>query len=186
MEEKGKVVTIEINDEEEDLQALVDEIEADEEMEEDIQPVHAVAKFLEYIPSRKEKAKVPKDLDSAKSALQTPLLPDGIVFEGTHLGCMQPVKFEYWDLADHEKFPHLETGNLMKQNTAGIATMFELRKWLRRVEKIGLLNLLWVSHFHHAPITNFIIRLVLYLVRSGRLWLEEPIPIMEHFIHRIT
>ena len=37
MEEKGKAVTIETDDEEEDLQALIDEIEIDEEMEEDIQ-----------------------------------------------------------------------------------------------------------------------------------------------------
>lgn len=36
MEEKGKAVTIETFDEEEDLQALVDEIEEVEDMEEDI------------------------------------------------------------------------------------------------------------------------------------------------------
>lgn len=33
MEGKGKVVTIEIDDEDEDLEAVIDEIEADEEME---------------------------------------------------------------------------------------------------------------------------------------------------------
>jgi len=43
MEEKGKAVTIETDDEEEDLQTLVDEIEVDEEMEEYIQPVCTVA-----------------------------------------------------------------------------------------------------------------------------------------------
>lgn len=37
IEEKGKAVNIEIDDEEEDLQVLVDEIEADEEMKEYIQ-----------------------------------------------------------------------------------------------------------------------------------------------------
>ena len=36
MEEKGKAVIIKTNDKEEDLQALVDEIEATEDMEEDI------------------------------------------------------------------------------------------------------------------------------------------------------
>lgn len=36
MEEKGKVVTIETDDKEEDLRALVDEIEEAEDMEEDI------------------------------------------------------------------------------------------------------------------------------------------------------
>lgn len=50
MEEKRKVVTIETDDEEEDLQALIDEIEAAEDMEEDIQRVCATMKFPEYIP----------------------------------------------------------------------------------------------------------------------------------------
>lgn len=36
MEEKGKAVTIETDDEKEDLQALVDEIDAAEDMEEEI------------------------------------------------------------------------------------------------------------------------------------------------------
>ena len=36
MEEKGKDITIEIDDEEEDIQAFIEEIELDEEMEEDI------------------------------------------------------------------------------------------------------------------------------------------------------
>ena len=36
MEENGKAVTIEIDDEEKDLQALIDQIEEAEDMEEDI------------------------------------------------------------------------------------------------------------------------------------------------------
>jgi len=114
MEEKGKAVTIETDDEEEDLQALIDEIEIDEEMEEDIQLMRTPVKFPEYVPLQKGKDKVPKDLDATKSALQSPLLPDGIVFEGSPLDCMPTMKFEYWDLMDNEEFPHLETKNLMK------------------------------------------------------------------------
>ena len=79
----------------------------------------------------------------------------GIVFEGMHLGRVPTMKFEYWDLADHENFPHLDIGNLMKQNTTGVVTTLESLKWLRGVEKARLLNLLWVSHFHHVPITHF-------------------------------
>ena len=77
-----------------------------------------------------------------------------------HLGWVPSIKFEDWDPVDHEKFPHLETRKLMKpkQNTAGGVTELELRKWLCGVEKAGLLNLLWVSHFHHTPITIFVIR----------------------------
>jgi len=78
-------------------------------MEEDIQPIRSTTKLLAYVPPWKGKAKVPKDLDETKSSLQT-----GIVFAGMHLGHMPTVKFEDWYITDREKFPHLETGNLMK------------------------------------------------------------------------
>ena len=60
------------------------------------------------------KAKVPKDLDDTKSSLQIMLLPDNIMFEGMNLGWVPSLKFEDLDLADHEKFSHLETRHLIK------------------------------------------------------------------------
>ena len=57
---------------------------------------------------------------------------------------------------------------------------------MRGVEKYGLLNLLWVPHFHRAPITIFIIKQLLYLVYDGYLWVEEPIPITVYLIHHIS
>jgi len=71
-------------------------------------------KLSAYVPLCKGKVKVPKDLDETKSLLQTPILPNGIMFEGTHLGHVPSLKFEDWDLADLKNFPHLETRNLMK------------------------------------------------------------------------
>lgn len=70
---------------------------------------------------------MPKDLDETKISLRTPLLLDNIMFEGTHLGCVSSLKFEDWDLTNHEKFPHLETRNLMKpkQNIATGVTDLE-------------------------------------------------------------
>lgn len=47
-------------------------------------------------------------------ALLNLLLLGNIMFEGMHLGHVSNLKFEDWDLADHEKFPHLEIRNLMK------------------------------------------------------------------------
>ena len=41
MEEKGKVVIIEKNEEEEDLQALIGTVEEEEDMEGDIQPLRS-------------------------------------------------------------------------------------------------------------------------------------------------
>ena len=52
---------------------------------------------------------MPKDIDESKISLQTPLLPDDIIFEGVHLGRVRGLKFEDLDLEDHEKFPHLVT-----------------------------------------------------------------------------
>jgi len=71
-------------------------------------------KFPEYVPPWKGKTKIPKDLDATKSTLQTLLLPDGIVFEGLHLGFIPTMKFEDWDLVDSKMFPHLEMESIMK------------------------------------------------------------------------
>jgi len=54
------------------------------------------------------------------------------------------------------------------------------------VEKARLLHLLWIPHFHSAPITIFVIKQLLCLVHDGYLWLEEPIPITVDLIHRIS
>ena len=129
-----------------------------------------------------------KDIDESKRSLQTPLLLDDIVLEGPHLGQVLVLKFGDWDLANHEKFPHLATKKLMRQRidvTAGTIKL-EPRTWLRGVEKAELLNLLWVLHYHRTPVTIFIIKQLLCLVHDGFLWLEEPIPITDHLIHWIT
>ena len=146
-------------------------------MGEDIQSMCSLVKFHKYVPPWKGKTKIPKDLDATKSALQTPLLLDGIVFEGLHLGCVPTMKFEDWDLTDSEKFPHLDIESLMKQSMEGPVTTLELRKLLCGVAKARLLHLLWIPHFHCAPITIFVIRQLLCLVQDGYLWLEEPTPI---------
>lgn len=79
-------------------------------------------------------------MDTVKSALKTPLLPNGILFEGSVLGCVPTMKFEDWDLVDNEKFPHLETSQLMKQSKEGVVTALQPRKWLHGVEEAGLLR----------------------------------------------
>ena len=64
-------------------------------------------------------------MDTVKNALETPLLPDGIIFEGSVLGCVPMMKFEDWDLVDSKKFPHLETSQLMKQSKKGLVTVLQ-------------------------------------------------------------
>lgn len=72
-----------------------------------------------------------------------------------------------------------------KQTAVGVVEL-DPCKWLHDVKKAWLLNLLSVPHYHYAPVTIFIIRHLLCLVHDRCVWLEEPIPIMNHLINRIT
>lgn len=47
------------------------------------------------------------------------------MFEGSTMGHMPTMKFEDKDLADSDKFRHLETENLMKQSKEGSVTTLE-------------------------------------------------------------
>jgi len=91
-------------------------------------------------------------------------------------------------LADVERFSHLVTDQLMHHvfyKYSGV-TMLEPRKWVKGVDKAGLLNMLWVPHYNHTHITMVLIKQLLCLVHDGCLWLEELIPITDMLIHRIT
>lgn len=131
---------------------------------------------------------MPKDIDESKVPLQAPLLPNEIVFEGLRLVWVPLLKLKDWELADHEKFPHLVIQQLMHHiiNTSTRMNALEPRRWLRVVDKVGLLNLLWVSHYNRTLITVLVIKQLLFLVHDGCLWLEDPVPIIDRLIHRIT
>ena len=86
MAEKGKAVTVETEEEEEELQVLITQIEAQDEEAKDVSHIPSMKKLPPYIPPWKGKAKIPKDLEATRSAPQTPLLPDDIRFEGPPLG----------------------------------------------------------------------------------------------------
>lgn len=95
-------------------------------MEEHIQSVHFEMKFTMYIPLRKGKDKIPKDLDATKISLQTSLLPNRIIFEGSHMGRVPTMKFEYWNLMGSENFslgngePHEAKHGGASQNTRAV------------------------------------------------------------------
>ena len=59
-------------------------------------------------------------------------------------------------------------------------------EWLRGVNKLGLLNLLLVSHYHRSNIKPRVVWKVIFLVHDGFLSLNDLIPITEMLIHRIT
>lgn len=154
----------------------------------DIEGFDPTSKLPEYIPPRRGKAKVPKNIDERKVTLHTSLLPNKIAFEGTHLAYVPHLKLEDFDLADMEHFPHLATDKFMHRvfyKDTGV-TALELRKWIKWVDKEGLLNILWVPHYNRIPITMIMIKQLLCLVHDGCLWLEEPIPITDMLIHKIT
>lgn len=143
--ENGKAITMELEEDEEDLQALITLIEAQDEEEEHVPQVSSTIILPPYISPWKGTPKIPKDLEATKSTLQTPLLPDEIRFDGLPLGRIQNIKFEDWDLADSEKFPQLAKEKLLQQ------------KCLWGVAKARLLNLRLIPHYHCAAITIFVI-----------------------------
>jgi len=69
MEEKGKAINLEADEEEEDLKEILVEEEEGKEMEEETQGVDPLNRFPAYVPLRKGKARVPKDLDESTSSL---------------------------------------------------------------------------------------------------------------------
>lgn len=98
-QEEEEIKDISMDDE--DLGVDVEDIE--------VEGSDPITKLPEYVPLRKGKTKVPKDIDESKAALHIPLLPDEIIFEGPRLGWVPLLKLEDWDLANTKKFPHLVT-----------------------------------------------------------------------------
>lgn len=92
MEEKGKVVNLETDDEEEDLEDTLIEEDEDKDMEKETECMDPLTRFPTYVPMQKGKVKVRKDIDESKSSLQTLLVPDdntprmGADFEVRRLG----------------------------------------------------------------------------------------------------
>lgn len=147
-----------------------------------------ISRLLEYIPLLKGKVKVSKDPDLGQFLCNTPLLLENITFEGPHFVWILHLKLEDWDLVDHELFTHLDTNTYMKRvfyKESGV-TVLELVEWIRRVNKLGLLNLLWVPHYHRPNINLIIIKQLFFLVHDGCLWLNVSIPITNMLIHMIT
>lgn len=139
-----------------------------------------------YVPLRKGKAKVPTNLDDIDNLLITLSLLKGVLVEITMTRCISTMKFEYWDLTDTTKFPHLATSELMEQSAEGTVTTLQPKEWMRKVEKAELLCLLSIPHFLWPPITILVIRQLLCLVHDGYLWLDKPIHITIEPIHRIS
>lgn len=85
MEEKGKAINLEV-DEEEGFEEILIEEEEDVEMAVETQGADPLTRFPTYFSPRKRKARVPKDLNERKSSLDTLLLPDDIISDRGHLG----------------------------------------------------------------------------------------------------
>lgn len=169
MKEKGKTIMIESNVQEEDPPTIIKEIEPEAEMEE-TQSVRAPVKQPKYVPPRKG---------------ITLSLPKGVSFEGTATGRIPIIKFEDSNLADTEKFTHLENSELMAQSTEGAFTTLQPRDWLRKVEAAVTLppvNSAFSSPPHyntgHQKIAMPSTRWILVDIK--------PVPITAELIHRIS
>jgi len=89
---KGKEITTEFEEDEEGLQALIDQIEAQDEEEEN---AFQIPSLPPYISPWNGTTKVPKDLETTKSTLQTPFILDEIRFDSLPVGRVLNIKFYY-------------------------------------------------------------------------------------------
>lgn len=139
-----------------------------------VEGMELLTKFPDYIGPCKGKSKVTKDPDSNKFFISMPLLQEQVPFEIPCLARIPLLNVEDWDLVDHERFPHLATTNYMKcayYPDSGV-TELEIVEWIHRVENLGLLNLLWVHHYHCTTINKNCVHQLLTLVHNGCLWLR--------------
>jgi len=116
---------------------------------------------------------VPKDSETTKFMVSTPILPEKVVFEGVLLGIIPSLKLEDWDLVDQEKFPRLALNKyLVKIYYEETRVMrVELMKWVVGFEKTCLLNMLWVPHFNKTNVNTVCVRKFITFVHDGCLWL---------------
>lgn len=79
------------------------------------------------------------------------------------------IKMEDWDLEDHEKFPQLSLDKYLAKiyYEETEVTQLEPMKWVLRVEKAGLLNVLWILHFIRMIINTACVQKLLMLVNDG-------------------
>ncbi len=112
VQEKAKMINLEQEEEVEEIPMDDEDIEMDTK-DVEVEGFDPICKLPEYIPPRRGKTKVSKDIYESKVTLHTPLLPDQIVFEGLCLGCVPILKLEDRDLEDTEWFPHLAMDQLM-------------------------------------------------------------------------
>lgn len=137
------------------------DLEAKEGVEDiDTVGVEPISKLPNYIPPCKGKVKVPEEPGVGKFLLNMPLLLEGINFEGPCLARIPHLKLEDWDLADHERFPHLAIETYMERiyYKESSVTTLEHVEWIHEVNQSGLLNLLWVPHYHRSNINLIFIR----------------------------
>lgn len=128
-----------------------------------------------------------KDLDNAKFMVSMPLLLEKVVFEGTLLDHIPKLKMEDWESGDHQKFPQLAPTKYLSKvyYEESKVTRLEPVKWVVGFEAMGLVNMLWLSHFTCTNINTICMHHLLTLVHDGCLWLGEPILIIEMLIHQI-
>lgn len=72
---------------------------------------------------------------------------------------------------------------LMDHTIEGMVTTLQLKEWLRKVDKAGLLCLLAILHFLQPPITMLVIKQLLYLVHEDTLWVSKPVYITTELVH---
>lgn len=149
--DKSKQLIEPLGLDEEELHKGIEEIDV-----EDVEPITQLPKC---ISPRKSTAKVPKDPDSVKFMVSTPLLVEIVLFEGQLLAWIQNLKMEDWDLGDHDNFPQLVPSKYLKKvyYEESYIMRLEPMSWVAGVGRTVILNMLWVSHFSRTNINTIFV-----------------------------
>jgi hypothetical protein len=133
----------------------------------------------DYIPPRKDDAPpmtLPKNVNHT---LVTPKKLKGVIIDEDILGKVPKLRYVYHDIKDTMKFvelvPHLYLE--MKVDPTTNQSRLVHQVWARGLECIGLLNLVYITHFGQRKEVNACVKFLLYCVCGGYLWLDRPISI---------
>jgi hypothetical protein len=104
------------------------------------------------------------------------------------LGAIPNLKFVDHDLLDENKFPELALRKYLK-TFIFLETSFirvEPKPWVAGLVKLGIMNLLNISHFGRSVEINAFVKMLLSCIHGLFLWLDKLVSIEIELISQIT
>ena len=119
-----------------------------------------------------------------------PLSPvsEDVEEKGSLLGYVNDLKFQDYNLLDHIELPQFQADQyiVMTVNPSMKVEALTLQAWITSLQPSSLLNLLQIPHFGRSNEINAVIKVFLFYIHGGNMWLDCTVDITIDLIHRIT